>query len=323
MLDIAPPPGGSLPARWDQGASGVEGKWKEGTHSKEGSRVGTPIANAEVGPSMQQRVQPGGPLKSPQAQAQVQASTPRQAYNAQSQQSQRQPLPQSQLQPPQTVFQRQYSDQHPTLTRNSGYGSDVDDVMVIPSSGEEYDNDWKLVSPIQGSSGFMGLGGKGKGEGSKVAFRDMEKKDKGIKTTRRRTALDRSGEGFCLVCSLSFWLLTHLSSPIFFFFFSFLELSPDSTPIMLDNTQSPPTLKTAAKLGVTRSRTLPTRKKGSGDDTLGIGMESSAAVRRVLKKQNRTSGLTPNLNLNPKNVNANTNTDANTDANTNVVNRTW
>jgi len=97
---------------------------------------------------------------------------------------------------------------------------------------------------------------------------------------------------------------------------------------MLDTTQSPPI---AAAVGVVRSRTLPSRKKGGGDDTLGLGMESSVrrekgTEKRVLKKQRRVSGggmtgtatttlsPTPNLNLNSNNLNTSTST--------NMVNRT-
>jgi hypothetical protein len=71
--------------------------------------------------------------------------------------------------------------------------------MVIPNSDEEYDNDWNMVSPIQGSgSGFMALGGGKRGEGSKVAFRSGGDREKGkaSKSLRRRTVMDKSGEVF-------------------------------------------------------------------------------------------------------------------------------
>ena len=193
MLDIAPPPEGSPGTIWDPRVSsdtGFEGKWREVTQSREGSRAGTPNVNvdAEAGPSVQR-----GPPKNPhpQGQAQVQAPLPKHGYNAQFQQSQMQP--QSQSQQPRTIPQEH---RH---SRTSGYGSDVDDVMVIPNSDEEYDNDW--ISPMQGGggSGFMGLGGKGKG-----AFRG----EKGTRSMRRRTIVDKSGES-CRIDFL-FWLLMHL-----------------------------------------------------------------------------------------------------------------
>ena len=297
MLDIAPPPEGSPTASWDQGVrgnTGFEGKWKEGEvggHSREG--VETPNAHAEAGPSMQRGQV--GPSKNPhpQPQSHPHAPSPRQAHNAQSQPSL---LPQSQslsqlqsqqLHQPQPISQQQYS----SSPGNSGYGSDVDDVMVVPNSDGEYDENWKIASSAQGGggigSGFMGIGGgRGKGEVSKVVFKgdkDAEKgreKEKGIKSMRRRTAMDRSGKIFCLF----FWSLMHLSQ---------LELSTDTTNLSpLDTTQSPPIM---AGVGVTRSRTLPSRKKGGGDDTLGI--ESSGSMsrgrgveKRVLKKQRRVSG---------------------------------
>lgn len=197
MLDIAPPPEGSPATSWDRGVDGNAGKWKEGTDgSREGSRVGTPNANAEAGPSTQRGQ--AGPSKNSQGQA-VPAS--KQASNAQ--QSQLQPVTQSgsipQPQPPQLsqsqpILQRQHST-------NPGYGSDVDDVMVIPNSDEEYDNDWKLVSQVQGGgvgSGFMAIGaGRGKGEGSKVTYVEKAReKDKGTTKSMRRRTVDRSGEIF-------------------------------------------------------------------------------------------------------------------------------
>jgi len=247
MLDIAPPPGGNQAAPWDQGVGSFEGKWKEGTvggHSREGSRVGTPNANAEAGPSSMQKVQLGQskhPHLHPQAQAQahVQAPSPRQAYNAQLQQSQMPSIPQSQSPPlpqpqpfqPQPIpQQQQHADhQHPISHTNSGYGSEVDDVMVIPNSDDEYDDGWKMVSAMQGGggggggvgSGFMASGGgKDRGEGFKVGFRedrDMEKgreREKGIKSMRRRTTLDKSGKGFFLSLSR---LLTNLLFNLFIF----------------------------------------------------------------------------------------------------------
>ena len=196
MLDIAPAPEGSPAASWDpkvSGNSGFEGKWKEGTQSREGSRVGTPNVNAEAGPSVQ-RGQVGSsknPHPQSQPQSHVQAPLPRDAYNMQSQPSQMQPLPQSQLQQP--IPQK--------LQRSTSFRSysDVDDVMVIPNSDGEYDDDWKLISPIQGGSGsgIMALGGgKGRGEGSKVAFRGDKEKEKVTKSMRRRTVVDKSGEVF-------------------------------------------------------------------------------------------------------------------------------
>ena len=211
MLDIAPPPEGSPGTIWDPRVTGFEGKWKEATQSREGSRAGTPNVDAEAGPSV-----PRGPPKNlhpqTQAQAHVQAPLPRHAYNAQFQQSQMhpqpqpqsqsqsQPQPQPQSQPqsqpqpqPQPQPQQSQSQQPRTIpqeqrrsaSRTSGYGSDVDDVMVIPNSDGEYDDDW--ISPMQGGGGggFMALGGKGKG-----AFRG----EKGTKSMRRRTIVDKSGE---------------------------------------------------------------------------------------------------------------------------------
>ena len=196
MLEIAPPPEGSPGTIWDptvSGNTGFEGKWKEATQSREGSRAGTPNADAEAGPSVQRGL-PKNPH--PQAQAQVQAPLPRHAYNAQLQQSQMQPQPQPQPQHPRPIPKEQ---RHST--------SDVDDVMVIPSSDVEYDEDWKLNSQKQGGSGsgFMALGGKGKG-----AFRG----EKGTKSMRRRTIVDKSGEVF-LSC-LFIWLLMHLPHLSFF-----------------------------------------------------------------------------------------------------------
>ena len=182
MLDIAPPVEGSLSTIWDPrvtGSTGFEGKWKEATNSREGSRAGTPNVDAEAGPSAQR----GLPKN---LQTQVQAPFPRQAYNAQFQQSQmqQQPQPQSQSQQPRSIPQER---RHST----SGYSSDVDDVMVIPNSDEEYDDDW--ISPAQGGGGFMSLGGKGKG---------VLRGEKRSKSMRRRTILDKSGEVF-----LSFLLI--------------------------------------------------------------------------------------------------------------------
>lgn len=87
---------------------------------------------------------------------------------------------------------------------------------------------------------------------------------------------------------------------------------------MLD---SPPS---TGAVGVMRSRTLPSRKKGGGDDVLGLGMESSGGgggarrergtEKRVLKKQRRVSGggvVSPAMGATP---NLNTST---------AVNRTW
>ena len=186
ILDIAPPPEGSPVTSWDAKVgdnSGFEGKWKEGTQSREGSRVGTPNANAEAGPSVQRGQV--GPSKNlyPQTRLQTSPKPPFQQSQPQLQQPQPQPIP-----------QQQYLDpQHSTSFRTSGYGSDVDDVMVIPNSDEEYANDWNMVSPGGGRGG-----GKGKGEGSKVLFRgggDKEK-EKVTKSLRRRTVMDKSGEVF-------------------------------------------------------------------------------------------------------------------------------
>lgn len=241
MLDIAPPPEGSPAVSWDQGVSGdngFQGKWKEGTldgPSREGSRVGTPNANVQSGPSTQRGQL--GPSNYPNPQGHIQAPSPRQAYNGQSQmqlQLHSQSLPQSpsHLQS-QQLFQPQPTPQHadhhhdPISPTNSGYGSDVDDVMVVPNSDEDYDDGWKLVSAVQGGgggggSGFMALGGgRGRGEGSKVGFReDRERergreKETGIKAMRRRTALDKSGEVFFLV--FFSWLLTRPFHPNLFF----------------------------------------------------------------------------------------------------------
>ena len=195
MLEIAPPPEGSPGTIWDPrvgGNTGFEGKWKEVTQSREGSRAGTPNADAEAGPSVQRGL-PKNPHPQAQAQAHVQAPLPRHAYNAQLQQSQMQPQPQPQHPRPIPKEQR-----HST--------SDVDDVMVIPNS-DEYDDDWNLNSQKQGGggSGFMALGGKGKG-----AFRG----EKGTKSMRRRTIVDKSGEVFFV---LSFHLVVDASPSPFFF----------------------------------------------------------------------------------------------------------
>ena len=186
MLDIAPPPEGSPGTIWDPRVTGFEGKWKEVTQSREGSRAGTPNIDAEAGPSVP-RGQPKNPHPQTQAQAYVQAPLPRHAQFQQSQmQSQSQPQPQSQpqSQQPRPIPQ----EQRHSASRTSGYGSDVDDVMVIPNSDGEYDDDW--ISPMQGGGGggggFMALGG-GKGKG---AFRG----EKGTKSMRRRTIVDKSGE---------------------------------------------------------------------------------------------------------------------------------
>ena len=76
-----------------------------------------------------------------------------------------------------------------------------------------------------------------------------------------------------------------------------LELLPD--PTSSDTAQSPPILTT---VGVTRSRTLPSRKKGGGDDTLGTdsnGGRERSAEKRVLKKQRGVAGATtPTTNTN-------------------------
>jgi hypothetical protein len=76
--------------------------------------------------------------------------------------------------------------------------------------------------------------------------------------------------------------------------FLLLELLPDLTSS--DTAQSPPISTT---VGVTRSRTLPSRKKGGGDDTLGTdssggGRRERSAEKRVLKKQRGISGATVN-----------------------------
>ena len=173
MLDIAPPPEGSPGTIWDPRVSsntGFEGKWKEATQSREGSRAGTPNADADAGPSVQRGL-PKNPHPQTQGQA-VQTPLPRHGYNAQQQ-------------PPRSIPQEQ---RHST----SGYGSDVDDVMVIPNSDGEYDDDW--IPPIQGGGGFMSLGGKGKG-----VFRG----EKRSKSMRRRTVVDKSGDFFVL----SFYLV--------------------------------------------------------------------------------------------------------------------
>ena len=187
MLDIAPPPEGSPGTIWDPrvtGNTGFEGKWKEATQSREGSRAGTPNVDAEAGPSVQRGL-PKNPH--PQAQAQ-QVPLPRHTYNAQFQQSQMQPQPQPQSQQPRSIPQ----ERRHSSSRTSEYGSDVevDDVMVIPNSEEEYDDDW--ISPIQGGGGggFMALGGKGKG---------VLRGEKRSKSMRRRTIVDKSGEVLCPV----------------------------------------------------------------------------------------------------------------------------
>ena len=272
MLDIAPPVEGSQGTIWDPrvGGTGFEGKWKEATQSREGSRAGTPNADAEAGPSV-----PRGLPKNPHPQTQVQSTLPRQEYHAQFQQSQVQPQPQPQPQPQQSQSQQPRSipqERRHSASRTSGYGSDVDDVMVIPNSDEEYDDDW--ISPFQGGGGFMALGkGKGKGKG-------VLRGDKRIKSLRRRTIVDKSGEVFlsCLLIMLDVDAI------------SLLELLPDPS---LDTAQSP-TISTT--VGVTRSRTLPSRKKGVGDDTLGTDSSSSgkrerSAEKRVLKKQRGVSGV--------------------------------
>jgi hypothetical protein len=210
MLEIAPPPEGSPGTIWDPRVSGnteFEGKWKEVTQSREGSRAGTPNADAEAGPSVQRGL-PKNPHPQAQAQAQahVQAPLPRHAYNAQLQQSQMQPQPQPQQSQPQVQPQPQSQHPRPIPKEQRHSTSDVDDVMVIPNSDGEYDDDWKLMSQKQGGgSGFMGLGGKGK-----VAFRG----EKGTKSMRRRTIVDKSGEVF-LSCFF-IWLLMHLPHLSFF-----------------------------------------------------------------------------------------------------------
>ena len=56
----------------------------------------------------------------------------------------------------------------------------------------------------------------------------------------------------------------------------------------MDSSQNPPT---STAIGVTRSRTLPSRKKGSGDDTLDSSARRDRALeKRVLKKLRRVSG---------------------------------
>ena len=294
MLDIAPPVEGSLGTIWDPrvGGTGFEGKWKEATQSREGSRAGTPNVDAEAGPSV-----PRGLPKNPHPQTQVQAPLPRHEYNAQFQQSQVQPQPQQpqQSQQPRSIPQ----EQRHSASRTSGYGSDVDDVMVIPNSDEEYDDDW--ISPLQGGGGFMSLGGKGKG---------VLRGEKRTKSMRRRTLVDKSGEVF----------LSYLSILVVDAIF-LLELLPDSTTS--DTAQSPVISTT---VGVTRSRTLPSRKKGGGDDTLGTDSSSGvrrerSAEKRVLKKQRGVSGATggggaiPTVNPTPTGA-------ATTNTNTNEVTRT-
>ena len=293
MLDIAPPPEGSPGTIWDPRVTEFEGKWKEVTHSREGSRAGTPNVDAEAGPSVL-RGSSKNPQPQTQAQAHAQAPLSKHAYNTQFQQSQMQP--QSQSQQPRPMPQERRS-----ASRTSGYGSDVDDVMVIPNSDEEYDDDW--ISPVQGGggSGFMALGGKGKG---KVAFRGEK-----TKSMRRRTIVDKSGEVFCVVYLIFIWLLMHL--PQLFL----LELLPDPTS---SDAQSPPISTT---VGVTRSRTLPSLKKGGGDDTLGTdssggGKRERSAEKRVLKKQRGVPGggaATPTVNPTPTPT---------TNTTTNVVTRT-
>ena len=75
--------------------------------------------------------------------------------------------------------------------------------------------------------------------------------------------------------------------------FLLLDLVPD--PTSSDTAQSPP----ISTVGVTRSRTLPSRKKGGGDDTLGTdssggGKRERSGEKRVLKKQRGgSSGVNP------------------------------
>jgi hypothetical protein len=90
--------------------------------------------------------------------------------------------------------------------------------------------------------------------------------------------------------------------------------SPDPTsPVMTSPDAPSPTT-----VGVTRSRTLPSRKKASGDDTLGAeGMRRErGAEKRVLKKQRRVSGG----GLTSAELSS---VDATASENTNVVTRTW
>lgn len=100
-----------------------------------------------------------------------------------------------------------------------------------------------------------------------------------------------------------------------------LELLPD--PTSLDTAQGP-TIST--RVGVTRSRTLPSRKKGGVDDTLGTdsssgGRRERSAEKRVLKKQRGPSGATGGGSAIPA-VNPTPTAAATTNTNTNVVTRT-
>uniref|UniRef100_A0A8H8CLS0 pyranose dehydrogenase (acceptor) n=1 Tax=Psilocybe cubensis TaxID=181762 RepID=A0A8H8CLS0_PSICU len=167
----------------------------------------------------------------------------------------------------------------PSSPLGSG-SSDVDEFMVIPSSGEEVSGvggGWKLVS-----KGFAAVPANGRSQGSTgTGFMVLGKKDKGatLKMIRRRTAVDPS---------------------------ELIARGGASTEQDCD--------KTSGGATVMRSKTLPSRKKGSATDTdtavmsQGIPPSSFAKAshgvleqegtregndsrtKRVLKKQRRGSG---------------------------------
>ena len=100
-----------------------------------------------------------------------------------------------------------------------------------------------------------------------------------------------------------------------------LELLPD--PASSDTAQSPAISTT---VGVTRSRTLPSRKKGAGEDNLGTdssggGRRERSAEKRVLRKQRGVSGATGSGGGIPT-VNPTPTAAASANTTTNVVTRT-
>lgn len=155
-------------------------------------------------------------------------------------------------------------------TGGSG-ASDVDDIMVIPSSDEEYSQvgggGWKLVP--------RALAG------------DKER----IKAMRRRTTIDKHGALFLGSKSVqgADRLMTD-DPPDRITFGALAEGDMDDSPTVESSSTTVPDHGHGVGVGpvsVTRSRTLPSRRKGGGEGEEKEQKEKEKA--RVLKKQRRVS----------------------------------
>jgi len=168
----------------------------------------------------------------------------------------------------------------PTSSPGSG-SSEIDDVMVIPSSDEEISHvgggGWKLVSRgyamgsgagssigyTQGGGGFMALGaGKEKErerEKEKEREKERERAEKErIRMMRRRTTIDRSGTLLILfISSIVPFFDKSLPRPMLIYACRTDLISNDMMPIH-EHADSIADSGTGSA-GVTRSRTLPSR----------------------------------------------------------------